>query len=49
MTLSGPAHRTRTPQLSRVTRSLGHLFAIALNMLFLYVPMCGRAGRFCRS
>jgi hypothetical protein len=37
MTLSGPAHRTRTPQLSRVTRSFGHLFAIALNMLFLYV------------
>jgi hypothetical protein len=37
MTLSGPAHRTRTPPLDRVTRSLGYLFAIALNMLFLYV------------
>lgn len=37
MTLTGPAHHTRTPPLSRVTRSFGHLFAIALNMLFLCV------------
>lgn len=37
MTLSGPAYRTRTPPLSRVTRSFGYLIAIALNMLFLYV------------
>jgi hypothetical protein len=37
MTLSGPVNRTRTPPQSRVTRSFGHLFAIALNMLLLYV------------